>query len=78
MKKLMMLLVCGILLLGTSGCHIADCWRYAWNSRFHPERNAQPTQRSVTVVDPCDPCDPCGDPCGGGTQMVVPGPMSAP
>jgi hypothetical protein len=74
MKKLMMLLACGILLLGTTGCHVGECWTYAWNSRFHPERNAPPAQRCVVV----DQCDPCGEPCGCGGTTVVPGPMSAP
>ncbi len=40
MKKLMILLVFGTLLIGASGCHITECWDYAWNSRFHPERLA--------------------------------------
>ena len=75
MKRLMMLLVCGILLVGATGCHVGECWTYAWNSRFHPERNAPPAQQRCVVVDPCDPC---GDPCGNGSTMVVPGPMSAP
>jgi hypothetical protein len=68
MKKLMILLVFGALLAGTTGCHVAECWRYAWNSRFHPERNAPPAQPCV-IADPC--CDPCADPCGA--PMVVPG-----
>ena len=59
MKKLMMLMVLGAMLAGTTGCHIGECWTYAWNSRFHPERNAPRTQQCV-VVDPCDPCDACG------------------
>jgi hypothetical protein len=73
MKKLMMLLVLGILLVGTTGCHIGECWRWAWNSRFHPERNAPVGQQQCIMVDPC--CDPCANPCGGGAPMVVPGPV---
>jgi len=71
MKKLMILLVFGTLLVGMTGCHVTECWRYAWNSRFHPERNAPPAQPCVVA----DPCDPCGDPCGCGAPMVTPGPM---
>jgi hypothetical protein len=72
MKKLMMLLVLGILLVGTTGCHVGECWRWAWNSRFHPERNAPAAQHCI-MVDPCDQCcDPCG---GGGAPMVVPAPV---
>ena len=65
MKRKMMLLVFGILLLGTTGCHVTECWNYAWNSRFHPERNAPPVQR-VIMVDPGD------DACGEGAPMVAP------
>jgi hypothetical protein len=68
MKKSMLLLAFGILLAGTTGCHIGECWQYAWNSRFHPERNAPAAQ-------PCIVADPCDDPCAGGTPMMVPGPM---
>jgi hypothetical protein len=70
MKRVMMLLVCGALLVGATGCHVGECWRYAWNSRFHPERNAPQAQPFVVA----DPCDPCCDSCGGATT-VVPGPM---
>lgn len=62
MKRLMMYAVLGALLAGTTGCRVAECWRYAWNSRFHPQQN-------VVVADPCacptvcvTECDPCG--CG--------------
>jgi hypothetical protein len=66
MKKLLSLAVLGVLLGAASGCRVAECWNYAWNSRFHPERNAQPM-----VVDQCDPCcDPCSDPCSGGAVVV--------
>jgi hypothetical protein len=71
MKKSMLLIALGILLLGTTGCHIGECWTWAWNSRFHPERNAPAAQPCIVA----DPCDPCGDPCATG-PMVVPGPMS--
>lgn len=56
MKKLMILMVFGTLFVGMIGCHAGECWRYAWNSRFHPERNAQ----AQTCVG-TDGCDPCGD-----------------
>ena len=57
MKRLLVLTVFFVLLGGASGCQVAECWRYAWNSRFHPERN-------VIVADPVVMVDPCGDPCG--------------
>jgi hypothetical protein len=72
MKKLTTLLVFAALLAGTSGCHVAECWNYAWNSRFHPERLAPKAQPCVVV----DGCDPCGDPCGG-VPVVTPCPMPA-
>jgi hypothetical protein len=77
-KKQIMLLVLGVFVIAMTGCHAAECWRYAWNSRFHPERNAPPAQ-TVIVEDPCDPCpDSCGGGCSScGTTNVVPGPMSA-
>ncbi len=76
MKKLMTLLVFGTLLVGASGCHVGECWEYAWNSRFHPERLA-PRAQPCVVVDPCDPCvgsEPAGCGCGG-APMVTPGPV---
>lgn len=57
MKRLMLVAVLGVLLAGTSGCRICECWRAAWNSRFHP-------QQAAVVSEPCyvteSPCDPCG------------------
>ncbi len=58
MKKLLVVVTLSAVLAAASGCHIAECWRWAWNSRFHPERNAPPAQ-------PCVMVDPCVDPCGG-------------
>ena len=80
MKKLMILLVFGTLLVGASGCHVCECWNYAWNSRFHPERVAPRQQaQAVTVVDPCDGpmvVEPSsGGGCGCGVQSVTPGPV---
>ena len=72
MKRLTILLVFGILLVATSGCHVGECWRYAWNSRFHPERNAPPAQPCVAVEE----CNPCNDPCAGGATVVTPGPAT--
>ncbi len=74
MKKLTILMLFGMLLGAASGCHVTECWRYAWNSRFHPERNAQPVQQVIVA----DECDPCSDPCSGGTTTVVPGPVMVP
>jgi hypothetical protein len=73
MKKLLLLFALVVLLGGASGCRgrVIECWRYAWNSRFHPERNIRYTEPQMMMADPCcDPCaDPCGDPYGG--QVVV-------
>ncbi|MFZ1934086.1 MAG: hypothetical protein WCB27_00255 [Thermoguttaceae bacterium] len=80
MKKLMTLVVFGALLAGMSGCHVGECWEYAWNSRFHPERVAPRTQPCV-VVDPCEGAvvsEPAGCGCGcgcGGAPNVTPGPV---
>jgi hypothetical protein len=78
MKKLMTLVVFGALLAGMSGCHVCECWDYAWNSRFHPERNA-PRQQPCVVVDPCDgmvgESVSSGSGCGCGAPNVVPGPV---
>ncbi|MCE5268663.1 MAG: hypothetical protein LLG00_12335 [Planctomycetaceae bacterium] len=73
MKRLLTIAVLGALLSVTSGCHIGECWRYAWNSRFHPER-LRPQQQQCVTVDPC--CDPC---CGetvitSGPTVVTPAP----
>ena len=70
MKRLLLLAILGTTLGVATGCHIGECWNYAWNSRFHPERNArlcQPQPQCV-VVDPC--CDPC---CTSGTVVTTPG-----
>ena len=90
MKKLLALSFLGVVLCGASGCHVGECWRYAWNSRFHPERNAQlcAPQQTCVVSDSCC-CDPCdgatvvttpaspGCNCGGGAPVVTPGPIVA-
>lgn len=83
MKRLLLTMIVGVS-LSAAGCHIGECWRYAWNSRFHPERNAQLCQPQYMMVDPCS--DPCSDGaivttpttgggCGCGTPTVTPGPM---
>ena len=58
MKKLLILMAFGMLLSTTAGCRIAECWRYAWNSRF-----PQHTQQAMIVTDPCVVSDPCATPC---------------
>ena len=75
MKRLMILAVLGLLVSSTAGCRIGECWRYAWNSRFHPQ-----PQQTVVVAEPCVMADPCSDACStpcapcGAAPMVVPGP----
>jgi len=74
MKKVLILLVFGFLLGGASGCRVAECWNYAWNSRFHPERN-------VVASEPCIVSDPCNEPCGSvcgdacGAPAITTGPV---
>jgi hypothetical protein len=79
MKKLMALLVFGAMLAGTSGCHVCECWDYAWNSRFHPER-LTPRAQPYVMADPCDGTVVSesaggGGGCGCGAPNVVPGPV---
>ena len=74
MKRLMILVVLGLLVSSTAGCRIGECWKYAWNSRFPRQQ-----QQTVVVADPCVMVDPCSDPCSsacapcGAAPMVVPG-----
>jgi hypothetical protein len=76
MKRLMVLMIFGMLLCSATGCRIGECWRYAWNSRFPP-------RQTVVVAEPCvvtescgNPCaSPCSSPCGGATLMA-PGPAA--
>lgn len=80
MKRLLTLMMFGMLLGSMTGCRVCDCWRQAWNSRFHPQQQ----QQAVIVSEPCvvtDSCStPCGSPCGSGggvTTVVTPGPVPA-
>ena len=64
MKRMLILLMFGMLLSAMAGCRIGECWNYAWNSRFPPR---QPQQTMVVgqpyvVSDSC--CTPCCGPCG--------------
>jgi hypothetical protein len=77
MKKLLTLTLLGMMLGGLSGCRIAECWRYAWNSRFPPK-----TQQAVVVAEPCvvceDPCEsscPCPSPCSAPASVPSPIPV---
>jgi hypothetical protein len=78
MKRLMMMAFLGLMLGTMAGCHVGECWRWAWNSRFHPERNVQAAP--CVVAEPyCDPCGGAMAPaaCGGATPMITPGPAPA-
>jgi hypothetical protein len=75
MKKLLTLAILATLFSAAGGCRIGECWREAWNSRFHPQQ-----QQTVVVSDPCmmtDPCcSPCGSPCGcTSAPVMTPGPV---
>jgi hypothetical protein len=64
------------MLLGPmAGCRIAECWRYAWNSRFPPKQ-----QQTVIVSEPCVTsdacCAPACAPCSA-VPMIAPGPVPA-
>ena len=70
-KRLLILMTLGTVLAVAGGCHVCECWDYAWNARFHPERNcaAQP------CAQPCTPCvvtDSCCTECG--PTIVAPSP----
>ncbi len=83
MKKLLVLACFGMLIGAASGCRVCECWREAWNSRFHPQQ-----QQAVVVSEPCvvtdsccTPCAPTASPCTSGcgasttAPMIVPGPV---
>jgi len=77
MKRLMILAVLGILLSSAVGCRIAECWKYAWNSRFHPQQQ----QQTVVVAEPAcvvtDTCaSPCESPCAA-APAITPTPIPA-
>ena len=64
MKRMLILLMFGMLLGAMAGCRIGECWNYAWNSRFPPRQQ----QQAVVVGQPCvvsdSCCSPCCAPCG--------------
>jgi hypothetical protein len=63
MKRLMILGAFGALLvLGTTGCRIGECWRSAWSPRCC-------SQQAVVVSDGC--CESPCDSCGGGVPVVA-------
>jgi hypothetical protein len=69
-KRMLILTTLGIVLVAAGGCHVCECWDYAWNSRYR-ERNcaAQP------CAQPCGPCvvtDSCCSECG--PAIVAPSP----
>lgn len=64
MKRLLILAVLGIVVSSAAGCRIAECWKYAWNSRFPPKQQ----QQTIVVAEPAcvvtDSCEsPCDSPC---------------
>jgi hypothetical protein len=61
MRKLLSVIALGMLVGSMSGCRVAECWRYAWNSRFHPQQQQQ--QATVVVSEPCCVSDCCSSPC---------------
>jgi hypothetical protein len=77
MRKLLTLMILGLLLGSMTGCRIGQCWREAWNSRFHPQ-----PQQTVICSDPCVVSDSCASPCGtacspcsgGGMPVITTGP----
>jgi hypothetical protein len=78
MKKLLLLMTFGALLMAAGGCHIGECWREAWRSRLCPQQQ----QQAVIYADPCVTADPCGSPCGSPcgvtttTPVIAPGPAT--
>ncbi len=75
MKKLLTVMVFGMLLGSMTGCRIGECWNQALCSHCRP----QPQQQPVMVSQPCVVSDPCGSPCGSpcsGAPVVTPGPTA--
>ena len=79
MKRVLILLMFGMLLGAVAGCRIGECWNYAWNSRFPPR---QQQQQAVVVGQPCvvsdSCCTPCGAPCNAPCNVapaITPNPV---
>ena len=86
MKRMLILLMFGMLLGAMAGCRIGECWNYAWNSRFPPRQQqqavvvGQPCVVSDSCCNPCNaPCSsPCGAPCGApcnAAPVITPNPV---
>jgi hypothetical protein len=71
-KRLLILSTLVTVLAIAGGCRVSECWSYAWNSRFRPERNnaAQPCMQTCT---PCVITDSCYSECG--PTIVAPSPV---
>jgi hypothetical protein len=75
MKRVLILLMLGMLLGAMVGCRIGECWNYAWNSRFPPRQQQQAVVvgQPCVVSDSCAPCPaPCGPACGGAPYNAAP------
>ena len=61
MKKLLILSAFGLFLAAASGCHICDCWRYAYGSNSNA-KCAQTCSTPCVVVDDesCASSESCG------------------
>ena len=93
MKKLLAVMLFGMLLGAMTGCRIGECWRESTCARCRP-------QQTVVVAEPCvvtescspcnscspcgtctscNPCSSCGTPCTSCTSapVLVPGPVVA-
>ena len=73
MKKLLILMVLGLMLGGMAGCRFMDC---LWRGGPPAQQTCQPTG-AVVCPNTCQPTNAC-DPCGGGTTVTTPGPTYVP
>ena len=81
MRKLLSVIALGILIGGMSGCRVAECWRYAWNSRGSTRNNSS-NRRRWSSVSPALSTNAaraqrvsCGSPCATTTVTTpVPAP----
>ena len=56
MKRLLIWTALGIVLAASGGCHVCECWDYAWNSH----RNERCGCGCGCGAQPCgQPCSPC-------------------
>ncbi len=68
-KRLLILTTLATALAAAGGCHVCECWDYAWNSHRQPRCAAQPCGQTCT---PCVVTDSCCSECG--PTIIAPSP----